>query len=213
MRTVTDWRVLFDLLQAKGVISDRKFRLFGVACCRQVWHLLCPRQYRKVVLVAERYADGEAVARSLEKARRDAYYAPRSEWSEAAGPCCLAAISLGWPLLSACTAVRIGEMVEEALILEAAELEQVPGPNPMPALVNDIFGNRFREATFDPAWLRSLQGLAQQVYENRDFARMPELAKALEEAGCTDANILNHGREETVHVSGCWVLDLILEKK
>jgi hypothetical protein len=41
---------------------------------------------------------------------------------------------------------------------------------------------------------------------------MPEAADALEEAGCTDASILDHCRQPGEHVRGCWVLDLILSK-
>ena len=41
---------------------------------------------------------------------------------------------------------------------------------------------------------------------------MPELADALEEAGCTDVEILSHCREPGEHVRGCWVVDLLLGK-
>jgi hypothetical protein len=51
------------------------------------------------------------------------------------------------------------------------------------------------------------------MYEERDFAGMPILADALEEAGCNNADILAHCREPGVHVRGCWVVDLLLAKE
>src|SRR5262249_26476215 len=42
------------------------------------------------------------------------------------------------------------------------------------------------------------------------FNAMPQLAALLEEAGCTDADILAHCGEAGPHVRGCWVIDLIL---
>jgi hypothetical protein len=41
---------------------------------------------------------------------------------------------------------------------------------------------------------------------------MPNLADALQEAGCETADILTHCREPGVHVRGCWVVDLVLGK-
>jgi hypothetical protein len=54
--------------------------------------------------------------------------------------------------------------------------------------------------------------LAEAIYEERAFDRMPILADALEEAGCADADVLRHCRDPGPHVRGCWVLDLILDK-
>ena len=61
--------------------------------------------------------------------------------------------------------------------------------------------------------------LAQAAYDER---HMPEgtldkvwlavLGDALEEAGCSDADILNHLRGPGPHVRGCWVIDLCLGK-
>jgi hypothetical protein len=39
------------------------------------------------------------------------------------------------------------------------------------------------------------------------------LADALEDAGCTDADILSHLRSPGPHVRGCWALDLLLGKE
>jgi hypothetical protein len=48
----------------------RKLRLFGVACCRRVWHLLAHQQARESVEVAELYADGLVRAARLRAAHR-----------------------------------------------------------------------------------------------------------------------------------------------
>jgi hypothetical protein len=80
-----------------------------------------------------------------------------------------------------------------------------------------LFGNPFRPATLDPAWLswhnRLPVSMARQMYDSRDFADMPVLADALEEAGCRDADILGHCRFGGDHVRGCWVVDLLLGKE
>jgi hypothetical protein len=55
--------------------------------------------------------------------------------------------------------------------------------------------------------------LAGSIYEDRGFDRLPILADALEEAGCTEAELLAHLRGRGPHVRGCWVLDLLLGKK
>jgi hypothetical protein len=54
--------------------------------------------------------------------------------------------------------------------------------------------------------------LAQAVYDKRAFERLPDLADALEEAGCTDAEVLGHLRGPGPHVLGCWLVDLLLGK-
>lgn len=81
-------------------------------------------------------------------------------------------------------------------------------------LLRDIFGNPFRPVVFDPNWRTATAvGLAQTMYDARNFHAMPILADALQDAGCEDATILGHCRDENnLHVRGCWVVDLILGK-
>jgi len=80
-------------------------------------------------------------------------------------------------------------------------------------LVRDLFGNPFRPVKFDPRWRTSdAVALADAMYRSRDFGPMPVLADALEEAGCTNADVLAHCRGDGPHVRGCWVVDLVLGK-
>ena len=78
-----------------------------------------------------------------------------------------------------------------------------------------IFGPLpFRPIRLDPAWLTpAVSYFAQCIYDERDFDCSPVLADALEEAGCTDADILSHCRQPGEHVRGCWLLDLLLGKE
>jgi hypothetical protein len=56
------------------------------------------------------------------------------------------------------------------------------------------------------------QNAAAAIYEKRTFDRLPNLAEALEAAGCDNADILNHCRGGGEHVRGCWAVDLVLGK-
>jgi hypothetical protein len=80
-------------------------------------------------------------------------------------------------------------------------------------LIRDVFGNPFRSVEFLSEWRTStVTGLAEAVYEEKAFDRMPILADALEDAGCDDADVLAHCRDGPVHVRGCWVVDRALGK-
>jgi hypothetical protein len=85
------------------------------------------------------------------------------------------------------------------------------------SLLHCIFGNPFRPVSLDPAWLHcnggTVRKMAEAIYDDRAFDRLPILADALEEAGCTDRAVLDHCRGSGAHVRGCWVLDLLLGKE
>ena len=78
------------------------------------------------------------------------------------------------------------------------------------ALVRDWIASR----AVDPFWLSANDGaalkLAQRISGERRWDLMPRLADALEQAGCTDAELLNHCRQPGEHSNNCWVVDLLL---
>lgn len=78
-------------------------------------------------------------------------------------------------------------------------------------LIREVFGNPFRPVAIDPNWLTStVVALAEGIYADRAFDRMPILADALQDAGCANDDILHHCRDNSqVHVRGCWVIDLL----
>jgi hypothetical protein len=215
----TDPRPMLEYLRGKA--SDRKMRLFAVAVVRSVWNDIKSPRSRKAVETAERFADGKASRRALDRAYFDAYAA--QEIADAA--------------LTRLDASEVTDRVMDAMrFRHAATLTAAPTaadgailcagivsctvfgtyPEAQPALrfqaglVRDIFGNPFRPVTFDrPRQTRHVTALAATIYGGRAFDRLPILADALEEAGCDNADILSHCRGPGQHVRGCWVVDLV----
>jgi hypothetical protein len=81
------------------------------------------------------------------------------------------------------------------------------------ALIRDVF-NPFAPTDLASFWNRPvLRSLALPIYAEQAFDRLPILADALEEVGCTSKDVLDHCRSDGVHVRGCWVVDLLLGKE
>jgi hypothetical protein len=83
------------------------------------------------------------------------------------------------------------------------------------SLLREIFGPLpIRKIKPNPLWHgTTVAGLAQSIYDDRAFDRMPILADALEDAACDNADILSHCRQPGAHVRGCWVVDLVLGRE
>jgi hypothetical protein len=93
-------------------------------------------------------------------------------------------------------------------------MDWCPDKDKLPPILRDIFDNSFRPITIDPRWLTStVIDLAQAIYDERAFDRMPILADALMDAGCDNQEMIAHCRGDGPHVRGCWVVDLLLGKE
>jgi hypothetical protein len=197
-------------------ISDRKVRLLACACCRRLWGHLRDERSREAVCVTERYADSSASKAELRRSRQAVRAAqqeiPRDgkhevEWN-AYGVIALVA-----------TEKDFIKAIDEAWVVARSPATGIRvARDPFPAnLLRESVGNPFRISLLNPAWLAWNYGtvckIAQAIYEERAFDRLPILADALEDAGCDNADILAHCRSEGPHVRGCWVVDLILGKQ
>jgi hypothetical protein len=199
-----------------------------------IWRLITDARSRQAVEVAERFADG--MAKEEERANADEVARSVAEdaferWNEELVEVAAAGIGY-WAAAAANGAVSLIEKKVEEAVSDAGmalawseDEELAAGPDywpgielsgPWPYLIRDIFGNPFRPVPLDPSWLAwndsTVSKLAQSIYDDRAFDRLPILADALEEAGCDNADILQHCRQPGEHVRGCWVVDLLLGK-
>jgi hypothetical protein len=202
---------MLRFFQDNGKRSERKLRLFAVACCRRIWQMLTEEGTLEAVEVAERYADGLASCEELESAwMAAAYAADHAEQEKAPASACGAADDDPW------LAAR-----------EASALAAQAGPVGLDAeqvAQAHIFRDLFDPVPFRPVTLPEstrtwnnglIQRLAEAAYENRllpaghlDPERLAVLADAMEEAGA-DAGLVEHLRGPGPHVRGCVVVDLL----
>jgi hypothetical protein len=193
-------------------LTQRKARLFLVACCRLIWHIMTDNRCRKAVEVAELFADGHATPEELAAARtavrcRDARSAAtlgsmaRRVAEESAD------VHACW--VARRVAVRHAGQEADEKALAATEAQQA-------GLLRDVLGNPFRPLALDPLWVSwgdyTVLKFAAEVYDEGAFDRLPILGDALEDAGCDDRAILDHCRGPGPHVRGCWLVDLILDR-
>jgi hypothetical protein len=196
---------MLSFLRASGKATDRKLRLFAVACCRRLEVELPDQRSWDAVHVAEWYADGNGTDTDLAAARSDAEASfglsrpgnaavaatASSAWEAAVGA--VAAVGwLGWEWYEE------GEEKDR----QADLVRDISGPLP------------FRPIRLDPSWrTHAVMALATAIYDDRRWDDMPVLGDALQEAGCSDAELLAHCHGPAFHARGCWALDLLLNKE
>jgi hypothetical protein len=230
----TDPKSMLEFLRGKA--SDRKLRLFACVCCRQLDPTLSDETVRTAIEVTEQWVDGTASQEELEAAWTAIQAVIYQPWM--AGLEEHRALTIGesklmigerkrtwlrriakwssnavWPG----AAFIAAEAPNDSWMLERVVVEE-GWKRTLTCLLRDVFGPLlFRTITLAPAWLTWHGGLlvsmAQKMYDSRDFSDMPVLADALEEAGCTNPDILAHCRGSETHVRGCWIVDLLLGKE
>lgn len=223
--------LLLEFLRGKA--SERRLRLFACACCRHIAHLFFSREQHRAVETAEKFADDLTRDTNLAElySTLDGLrpLAPENENSVRHQT---AQFSYHAVINAISTSARyndigagsydLWENVKEVADSCARALAWAGKARPdflaaiamQSVLARDIFGNPFRPLPFDPAWrTTTVVSLATAIYEERAFNRLPILSDALEDAGCTHADILNHCREPGEHARGCWLLDLILGRQ
>jgi hypothetical protein len=199
------------------VQSDRKWRLFCLACCESMARTVPVSDPASLALSnAARFTDGVASVAELAAAE----FEPRSSSDIA----CFYTVYRDDERIAATTAAGYAARA-------VARLEGVPTGETKNSdaersarftretatqadLLRCIFGNPFRPITFAPSWRSETAiSLAAGIYEERAFDRLPILADALEEAGCDHPDVLNHLRGPGPHARGCWVVDGVLGKE
>jgi hypothetical protein len=235
MMTEADWLASVDpepLVEfVLKSVTHRKLRLLGVAICCRIRHLLTDQSSLNAIDVVERFADGLANDTDLDTAISSAFTVFQNSkpagvaWDLAAPYSAGASLAnavyhLVTPDAAAWVAgfAATGRAYQASAYGEPAwEVECWTETLHQAELARDIFGNPFRPAGVDPAWFTwdsgAIPKLAQAIYEERTFDRMPALADALMAAGCTNDDILAHCRSGGEHVRGCWVIDLLLGKE
>jgi hypothetical protein len=219
-------------------MSDRDLCLFNCACCRRIWHLIVEGRSRTAVEAAERYDAtrgniGQKVLAGAENALLPSDRMTRDwgiRWPAASATFSTVNTArwnedrsrverysprwaFGYAILAAGAAADDGCQGAVAYHLaKTAEMEA------QAELLREILGNPFRPVVIDPVWrTTAVLALAQAAYENRTLPagtlepdRLAVLADALEDAGCDNAELLEHLRGPGPHVRGCWPVDAIL---
>ena len=201
-----DWEGL-SYPQARA--SDRKLRLFAVACCHRLRPLLQDVRSLRAVAVAAWLADGTAEPDEVERAREGAHDVEL--WVEDDVPT-RAAMAACYTLEPAARAAARGCAYWAGMGSDGVEDPAVREEQAI--LLRDVIGDPFAPVVFVSEWkTENVVGLAQGIYDDHAFDRVPVLADALDDAGCADPDILDHCRGSGHHARGCWVVDAVLGKE
>jgi hypothetical protein len=212
----TDPRAMLEFLRQSGRASDSKLRLFACHACRHSLgsHGCFEDEAEDALVMAEWSAAGEATLEDLIEEREDflRFFDPATE-------SLLAMMDAVAPTMA--TPMTVDDAIRVVLVLTEYHSQIGVGPaadeqDYQCDVLREIVGNPFRPVSLSPAWLTwhggTIPKLAQAIYDERTFDRLPILADALEGAGCTDAEILGHCRGPGPHVRGCFVVDALLGK-
>ena len=186
-------------------LSDRKLRLFCCACCYRYTTAFDDPSTHDAAVLLERYADG--LIGESERLYPNTFSHNSLICDMWGGDAYRSALRATDRIVG-----DVGYQFNHGPQRERAVRSELEA---QATLLRDIFGNPFRLLAVDLAWLTStVVALAEGIYAERAFDRMPILADALQDAGCDSNDILAHCRDTSLtHVRGCWVIDLLLGKE
>ena len=233
--TEAEWLLCEDPLAPLAFVAaratDRKLRLFLRACCARVlegtpsrrrlfrgYYAGSFQQLERALSVVERFAEGEVGSDALAQARcdaKDSEYVPASidyggetglDYEIATVIAAAAERLVPADVIAACRRATVSQSPrdggDDRILPEQARWQM--------RVLRDVFGNPFRPIEFSSPWRTdSALAVAWEIYELRDFGSMPILADALMDAGCDNADVLDHCRTAETHYRGCWVVDLV----
>ncbi|WP_238602657.1 hypothetical protein [Fimbriiglobus ruber] len=208
--------------------NERQLRLLAAAFCRDMWPLLVDERSRAAVEALEALADGEIDFEKFvtysEPARLASYQLTVQtrpvKWvqDEARVSASVAVACSAWPHFFGVGTVILHAsrtMKKWSRSFHLSRHNQVQACRKRQhQLLADLFGNPFHPVEVDSAWLTStVVSLADGLYRDRAFDRLPILADALQDAGCDNESVLTHCRSDGPHFRGCWVVDLVTGRR
>lgn len=224
----------------RGKVSDRKLRLFAVACCRLIWGWLSDEHdfydvvFQTAVNVAEQFADGRVVEQELQQANRlaESAWTPdegtvreRMVWEVQAAAASTAGVPFRYfgdpPQATPIAERTVWDYTNDAMQNVVWVLERGDGAEPPDA------GHVNRAHCQVSELLRHIIGNPFQPYPapatwpstvvqlaaslyEGHDCRLP-LSDALEESG--HGELAEHFRQGEWHPKGCFAMDLILGKQ
>ncbi len=204
------------------LLPDRKHRLLACALCRQIEPLVGQPELLRVLEASEAFADGLVTDIELGNARhlalqlthKAAEVQAQEKFASAVARAATLVLpsSLNWfKTVDPLTVSRISGFLSSGLELLATNGVVVHRMPEYVALFDEV---EPRRVTCSPVWRTDTAlALARQMYAAREFDAMPILADALQDAGCENADMLDHCRGPGPHVRGCWVVDMVLGKE
>ena len=226
----TDPYELLGSITKQRSFSERKIRLFAVACCHRVLHLLPEPETQWQCRAAFERAAERAESPAAEVARDPDHLV--AALAESCGGFAAAALSLvhtdpteaqayaAHAVYASSGLTGTGYADSPAMVWSVAadagaaidgitdDLE----PLVQAEIVRDIFGPYQLVIFKTPSNPPDIVAIAQAIYDDQTFDQLPKLALALEKTGIDHPDILNHCRQRKIHVRGCWVVDLVLGK-
>jgi hypothetical protein len=211
--------------------TERKSRLIMLACCQRHPGFMKHSSVRpSLAMLVKHYADPNApnkpldspVARTLHKAldkHTDQMISRPNCNQKAFAMRCAVLVAAEPASVMARQGYTLAQLVYSCIHSIATANVKTNRPDPaewaaQADILREVLGNPFKPVKLKPAWLTdTVVALARHAYQTEDFSTLPILADALQDAGCENEDILNHCRDpKQVHVRGCWVVDLVLQK-